>query len=145
MIQNEIDEISDSFHEAWVEYFGTPMYLIPYSYSKSNNSIYGDKKKKEYDLDNATMFHGTLKQLESADTIKPDGRLIEEFYDITLVTKELVDQGVNSIDTNSLIKFIDRFRNEHYFKIYDTYQKVQFSNNKIFTKIRVKLHEQYNS
>lgn len=144
MNQAEIDEISVSFLEAWEEYFGTPMYLIPYNYTGSSN-IYGDKKSKDYDLDNAVMFHGTLKELESSDTVKPDGKYDEEYYDITLVTKELNDQGVYKIDTNSLIKYVDRFRNEYYFKIYDTFQKVQFSNNKIFTKIRVKKYEWYPS
>lgn len=144
MNQSEINEISVSFLEAWEEYFGAEMYLIPYTYKDSSN-VYGDKKTKTYDLSKAILFHGTLKELESQDVVKPDGRFENKFFDVTLVTKELNDNGVYVIDTNSIIKYIDNQRNEFYFKIYDTYQKVQFNKSKIFTKIRVTLHECYPS
>lgn len=145
MNQSEINEISESFLEAWEDYFGAVMYLIPYEYNVQDNSIYGDKKVKKYNIDKAVAFHGTLKELESPDVVKPDGRYNIEFCDITLVTKELTDQGVTKIDTNSIIKYIDKFGDEYYYKIYDSYKKVQFNQDKIFTKIRVKLHEHYSA
>lgn len=142
MNQAEVDEFSTSFLEAWIEYFGTEMYIIPYAYTASTN-IYGDVKKKKYDLDNAILVHGTLKETEAQDMVKPDGKYEIKYFDITLISKELYDQGVQYIDTNSIIKYIDRFNNEYYFKIYDTLQKVQFSNNKIFTKLKVTQVEWY--
>lgn len=136
MNQAEIDEFSASFLEAWEDYFGAEMYIIPYAYNGGGNT-YGDKKRKSYDFDNAILVHGTLKESEAQDVVKPDGKLEVRYYDITIISKELYDQGVYHIDTNSIIKYVDRFDNEFYFRIYDSLQKVQFSNNKIFTRLKV--------
>ena len=72
------------------------------------------------------------------DVTAPTGKKIEKHYEITLVTQELIDKGVNYIDTNAIIRFTDRFGKVYDLEIYDDFQKVQLVDNKIFTKLKVK-------
>lgn len=138
MLQEEINEISYEFLNAWKEFFGAEMYYIPLDESSIPDPIYNEVKNKNYDESKAVSFYGTLKERESQDEIPPTGKRTEKFYEITLITQELIDKGINYINTNDIIKYIDRFGKVYYFEIYDDYQKVQLSNNKIFTKLKVK-------
>lgn len=139
MRQEEITEISQAFQEAWEEFFGAPMYYIPFDSSNSSpHPIYNESKGKKYDEANAVMFHGTLKERESQDVTAPTGKRIEKHFEITVVTQELIDKGVTHIDTNSIIRFTDRFGKIYNLEIYDDFQKVQLVDNKIFTKLKVR-------
>lgn len=138
MQQSEVDEISEAFKEAWQEYFGDTMYYVTFDKTKTiKDDLYEEQKTKVYDYENKKAFHGTLKESPSMDKLKQSGKKVYKIYTISFVTKELVDQGVNYIDTNDIILYIDRFGKENKFKIYDDYQKVQFSDNKIFTLLNV--------
>lgn len=138
MQQSEVDEISIAFKEAWTDYFGDEMYYVTFDLDKTiKDDLYEEQKAKMYDYDNKKLFHGTLKESPSMDKLKQSGKKVYKVFTITFVTKELVDQGVIAINTNDIILYIDRFGKEHKYKIYDDYQKVQFSDNKIFTMLNV--------
>lgn len=138
MKQQEIDEISVAFLEAWEEYFGDLMYYVPFKQGDDLDNIYLESKAKVYDYDNKVPFHGTIREIQSQDKSLATGKLIEKRYEITLVTKELLDGGVPYIDTNALITYTDRFNKEYQLYIYDDFQKVQLVDNKLFTKLLVR-------
>lgn len=138
MRQEELNEISNAFLEAWEEFFGAPMYYIPLDRIESSpHPIYKESRAKKYDETKAVMFHGTLKERETLDITSAIGKDIDKHYEVTLVTQELIDKGVNSIDTDAIIRFTDRFGESHTYSIYDDFQKVQLVDNKIFTKLKV--------
>jgi hypothetical protein len=139
MKQTEIDEISVAFKEAWVDYFGTEMYYVPFDRNSTTvNSIYQESKGKKYLYDSKMLFHGTIKELQHLDTGRPTGKRTEKFFEITFVTKELLDLGLLHVDTDDIIQYSDRFGREYTLLIYDDFQKVQLVDNKIFTKLLVR-------
>lgn len=138
MRQDEILEISSAFLDAWTDFFGTSMEYIPLSTETNFNSIYGESKTKTYDEKKAVTFYGTISEQESLEKTSPYGKNVERFFNITFVTQELVDKGVTLVDSNSIIRYTDRFGKVFNLEIFDDYQKVQFSDNKIFTKLKVR-------
>jgi hypothetical protein len=140
MRQDEIDEISGAFQEAWTEFFGAEMYYVSFDASTVANPIYRESKTKKYLWDSKKLFHGTLKEQQSQDVAQPTGKQVVKFYEITFVAKELLDQGILHIDTNDIIQYTDRFGKEYRLEIYDDFQKVQLVDNKIFTKLKVKYY-----
>lgn len=142
MAQSEIDEISQAFIEAWEDYFGDIVYYVPFDYSgtKADGSIYSETKTKKYLYDKKVLLHATVKERENLDVNTAIGKRVEKHYEITFVTKELIDAGINQVDTNSILVYTDRFQSEHKFMIYDDFQKVQLVDNKVFTKLKVKAY-----
>lgn len=138
MNQTEIDEISEAFLEAWQDYFGTLMYYVPFKGGEDLDDTYLESKGKVYDMANKIPVHGTIREIQSEDKSLATGKQIQKFFEITLVTKELVDGGLQSIDTNALIIYTDRFNKVYNLTIYDDFQKVQLVDNKIFTKLLVR-------
>ena len=140
MSQQEIDEISEAFLEAWADYFGDELYYVPFDYTNTrpDGGIYSETKYKKYLYDSKVLLHATVKEREDLDVDTPIGKSIEKHYEITFVTKELTDTGVHEIDTNAILVYTDRFEKEHKFHIYDDFQKVQLVDNKVFTKLKVK-------
>lgn len=136
--QIEIDEISDAFLEAWQEYFGTIMYYVPFKEGDDLDDTYLESKAKVYDMENKIRVHGTIREIQSEDKSLATGKQVQKFFEITLVTKELIDGGLQRIDTNALIIYTDRFNKEYNLCIYDDFQKVQLVDNKIFTKLLVR-------
>lgn len=138
MNQTEADEISEAFISAWEDYFGDEMYYVKFDSTNTiADSLYGEQKAKVYNYDNKALFHGTLKEAPDLDVRKQSGKEIKKDYEISFITKELIDQGILEVDTNDIIQYIDRFGKNHLYKIYDSYQKVQFTDNKVFTKLKV--------
>lgn len=138
MRQEEIDEISEAFGSAWKEYFGDEMYYVLLDLDKTViDTLYREQKNKVYDYEHKKLFHGTLKESPAMDEMRQTGKRVNKTFEISFVTKELVDLGVEEIDTNAIIQYIDRFNKTHTYRIYDEFQKVQFSDNKIFTKLLV--------
>lgn len=138
MTQVELDEISDAFLEAWEQYFGDEITVFPFSAKTTKyDEVYGVSKKKEYDRLKAIKLTATIRQSEHEDISTALGKRIEEHYTITFVTKELLDRGVTELDSDSLIEYTDRHGVTKQFKIYGKQQKVQFLDNKIFTKLKV--------
>lgn len=142
MIQSEIDEISEAFMDAWEEYFGQMLYYVPFDeISTKNNAhpLYRDvqKKGKIYLWDDMKPFHGTLKSEEVEEKGDMYGKDEETKYDITFITKELRDQGILNVDKEALIYLVDRDGVNHVFNIIASNQKVQFGDNKVFTKLEV--------
>lgn len=139
MRQDELNEISQAFLDAWTEFFGAHMLYIPFDKTASNpNSIYNESKSKKYDEANAVEFYGTLKESEMQDTTTPTGKKVEKHYEIAIVTQELIDKGLKYINTNDIVRYTDRFGKVYDLEIYDDFQKVQLVDNKIFTKLKVK-------
>ena len=138
MKQLEIDEISEAFLEAWEDYFGTTMYYVPFKEGEDLDSTYLESKSKVYDMENKVEFHGTIREIQSEDKSLATGKQIQKLFEITVVTKELIDGGVSHIDTNALILYTDRFNKDYHLSIYDDFQKVQLVDNKIFTKLLVR-------
>lgn len=137
MRREELDEISIAFRDAWRDYFGDLLYYIPLSKQMEKDDVYLESKHKKYDFDKKVQFYGTLKEEPKMDELMQTGKRVNKQYEIVCVTKELIDGGITKVDTNSLIMYVDRFGEKHFFSIFDEYQKVQFSTDKIFTKIRV--------
>lgn len=137
MRQVEIDEISLAFEDAWTNYFGDDMYYVPLSTSTKGDVIYNENKSKTYDYTKKVLFHGTLKEMQAIDELHQGGEYINKQYLVTFVTKELIDGGINEVDTNSIISYTNRFGTTRTYKIADEYQKVQFMDNKIFTSLVV--------
>lgn len=139
MRQSEIDEISSAFLDAWKDYFGDLMYYVPLDKDNTSvNSIYRESKGKKYKFEDKIAFYGTIREQQRMDTAKATGKREEKFFEITCITKELIDKGITHIDTDSLIQYVDRFGKEYLLSIYDDFQKVQLVDNKIFTKLLVR-------
>lgn len=138
MLQTEIDEISEAFSDAWQEYFGQPMFYVPFLESQTPKNIYNESKDKKYDFDNKVPFFGTYKQEPIEEKGEMGGRVEEQFAEVTFVTKELFDKGVTEIDSRALIEITHRSGKTHLYNIIEHYGKVQLGDNKVFYKLKVK-------
>ena len=138
MAQEEVDEISVAFLDAWKDYFGSRFYYVPFVSIGDSVSIYGESKKKKYDYDGAIEFTATFKEYEGKDSVKAYGEDAVKAYSMTIVTKELLDKGINKIDTRALIVQEERIGNTVFVRklnIIDDFKKVQFGDSKIFIKL----------
>ena len=142
MQQNEIDEISEAFSDAWEEYFGDRMKYVRFNREETVfHKTYNESKTRKYDYANAIEFNGSLKEIENEDVTQPYGDNEYKLFTITLVTKELLDKGVIYVNHDDIITYTQIFGDtklERRFSIYDSVEKVQFNASKIFTKIMVK-------
>ena len=126
MLQSEIDEISTAFMEAWKDYFGCIMYYVQFDLANTSmNTIYKESKQKSYLWDTKIPFHGTIKETQKLDVAQPTGKRVEKIFEITFVTKELIDLGIKHIDTSDIIQYIDRFGKEYRLSIFDDFQKTK--------------------
>ena len=133
MDYREIDEISDAFLEAWVENFAQPMEYVKYSDENIIHPVYGEQiTGKKYDEEEAVVFHGTLKETEFEETGNIYGKNNDAIYEITLITKELKDRGIERVRHEDLVITSGRK-----FNIIGYVRKVQFLDQKIFTKLKV--------
>lgn len=138
MLQSELDEISNAFSEAWDEFFGQPMFYVPFILDESEvHTLYRETRKKKYDWKAKREFIGTFKQEKYEERGEINGRDNYEKAEITFVTKELYDLGVKVIDQSSIIEIFHRDGSRKLYNIIANYGKVQLGNNKIFTKIEV--------
>lgn len=143
MIQSEIDEISEAFSDAWEEYFGQQLFYVPFDEKNTENNVHplyrdAPKKGKIYLWDDMKPFYGTLKSEEVKEKGDMYGKDNEVQFNITFITKELRDQNILNVDDRALIYYIDRDGVDHVLNIIATNQKVQFGDNKVFTKLSVK-------
>lgn len=138
MLQEEIDEISDAFSEAWEEYFGQVMRYVPLSETTEVHPIYGEAIGSiKYDWENYYEFNGTFKEKEHAESGDMYGRNGEINAEITFVTKEFVDEGLYDISQTAIIFVKHRSGVSKVYNIISNYGKVQLGNNKVFTKLGV--------
>lgn len=138
MRQDEIDEISTAFSEAWDEYFGQPMYYVPFLPEESKiHPLYRETNRKVYDFANKKPFTGTFKEEKYEERGEIHGRDNFEKAEITFVTKELHDLGVTAIDQSAIIEIFNRNGVRKLYNIIANYGKVQLGNNKVFTKLNV--------
>lgn len=138
MRQTEIDQISEAFLDAWKEFFGQKMYYIQYvGTSSPYDKLYNESKKKVYDEVNKISFHGSIKYNPTQKEIELAGLDKKVHAIVTLVSKELIDKGINEIEFEDIIEIEDRFGKKERYNISSFTKKVQFSNNFIFTKIGV--------
>lgn len=137
MRQEEIDEISGAFSEAWEEFFGMWINYVPMG-EVEKHPVYqetlGDKK---YLWEEMKGFFGTFKEDLFEESTYVQGRDSEIQASITFVTKELYDAGVTEINSSDII--LIKFRNGavRAFNIYAHKGKVQLGNNKVFTELKV--------
>jgi hypothetical protein len=140
---NEINEISDAFLEAWVDFFGAPMYLVPFDLDASSavvdeySTTYNEPKQYKYKYDAKLLFHGALKDQESLDKEGALGFKLQTELAIIFISKELADKGVSQIPMSSIIEFTDNSGSVKYYKIIDVVYRVQLTNHRIFTKMKV--------
>ena len=138
MQQQEIDEISEAFLDAWKEYFGQIMYYIPFNPTATQkHPVYGETKAKVYDEANKVMFHGTFKQEPIEEKGELAGGENYEVAEITFVTKELYDKGIVEIKPEDMVEVVFRGGKTKRYNIVAHYGKVQLSDNRIFTKLKV--------
>lgn len=140
MTQRERDEISDSFAEAWRESFGQEMFYVPFDEKGTEETVhklYKESKHKSYLFDKKVPFHGTYKQEPIEEVGELGGKRMRSYAEITFVTKELRDQGIDEVDERAIIQFFDENGKEHRVDIISLHGKVQFITDRIFTKLRV--------
>jgi FKBP-type peptidyl-prolyl cis-trans isomerase (trigger factor) len=140
MRQDEIDEISDAFHDAWKEFFGMEMNLItmkPKDQQDSYDDLYGEDKKKDYEEGNKLSFFGTFKVSPIVEEGDLGGLKENVEAEITFVTKELFDKGIKQISNKDIIEVTQRSGNIKRYNIVQNYGKVQLGDNHIFTKMMV--------
>lgn len=141
MLQSELDEISEAFQEAWNDSFGQEMFYVPFDKGKTiSHPIYGDSEEKVYDFDNKKRFMGTFKELNNEEAGELFGKDTNVEAEITLITKELFDQGVLEIDTSALVEITHRSGRTQLYNITKSIGKVQLGNNRIFTRLGVVEH-----
>lgn len=137
--QLEIDEISEAFKEAWHDFFGDVCYYVQFDDFTEPHPIYKENKRKQYKYGDKKKFHATVKEIQSMNESHPAGFRNIKYFELTFVTKELVDQGITHVDPMDLITYTDRFGREFCLKMSDEFQKVQMTSNKIFTKVIVRV------
>jgi hypothetical protein len=140
---NEIDEISEAFLEAWIDFFGAPMYLVPFDRESSDmdedeyTAIYREPKQFVYNFAEKVLFHGALKDHESLDKDSVMGLSVETDLSVVCITKELADKGITKIPLSSIIEFMDNTGEVRLYKIVDVIYRVQLSSHRIFTKMKI--------
>lgn len=138
MEQNELDEISDAFLDAWKESFGQEMYYVPFLKDDTPvHPIYNESKKKKYDLENKVLFTGTFKELTNEEAGELFGNDTKVTAEITFVTKELYEQGVTKAQHSALVEITHRDGTTNLYDITEVIGKVQLGNNRILTKLGV--------
>jgi hypothetical protein len=137
MRQDEIDEISDAFSEAWEEFFGQPMFYIQFIGAENPHSLYRESKKKMYAEDGKKPFYGTFKQELIEEKGEIGGRKETEVSEITFVTKELFEQGIIEVDSRDIIEVTNRAGYTHRYNIFGHLGKVQLGDNRVFTQLKV--------
>lgn len=141
MLQSELDEISEAFQEAWNDSFGQEMFYVPFVKDKTtSHPIYGDSEEKFYDFENKKRFMGTFKELNNEEAGELFGKDTNVEAEITLITKELFDQGVLEIDQSALVEITHRGGRTQLYNITKSIGKVQLGNNRIFTRLGVVEH-----
>lgn len=138
MLQTEVDEISEAFLDAWKEYFGTVMYYVPFKESETPvHRIYKESKAKSYDYENKILFHGTFKQTPIEEKGELAGKVEMENAEITFVTKQLFDQGIEEVDPRAIIEVTKRNGITKTYNITKRNGKVQLGDNYVFSKLEV--------
>lgn len=138
MKQTEIDQISNAFLDAWKEFAGTEMFLVKYLPEQTPyTDLYRESKVKTYDIDNKISFYGSIKFNPTVEEKEELGVTKNITAIITLVTKNLRDNGVTSIDLNDIIEYTNDIGITLKFNIVTEVPNVQFSNTFIFTKLGV--------
>lgn len=138
MKQDEIDEISDAFSEAWNEFFGQEMYYVPFDRENSPvHDLYNESSHKVYKWEDKVKFNGTFREEKYEEREEISGRDNFEKAEITFVTKELYDAGVIQLEQSSIIEIFHRNGVRKLYNIISNYGKVQLGNNKVFTKLDV--------
>lgn len=145
MKQSEIDQISDSFIEAWKEFFGQVIYYVRFLGVSQKDDLYNESKHKIYDYANKIPLHGSIKYSPTEKEIELAGLDKNVNAIITVVTKELednnIDIDVTDADFKDLIEIPQKNGKSKLFSITSINKKVQFSDNFIFTKIGVTNYE----
>lgn len=138
MTQQEIDDISSTFEEAWREYFGMEVYYLRLRNTMTSDSeLYDEKIGKENDFEIIGPLVATFKKNPTEKEIA-DAGLSERVSGIfTFVVKSLVDKGITQIRTVDRIRLTDRFGNTTTYLIRDYNERVQFVDNYIFVKVGV--------
>jgi hypothetical protein len=134
--QTEVNEIAQAFLDAWEEYFGQTMYYVKFI-SADKHPLYGESKNKTYDFANKLSFYGTFKQEPIEEKGDIGGKDVTETAEITFVTKELEEKGLEEVNHEDIIEITDKNGITKTYNIVDHYGKVQFGSSRVFTKLKV--------
>jgi FKBP-type peptidyl-prolyl cis-trans isomerase (trigger factor) len=140
MRQDEIDEISSAFHDAWEEFFGMTMHLVtmkPIDQQDSYDDLYNEDRRKDYEEGNKLSFYGTFKVSPIVEEGDLGGLKENVEAEVTFVTKELFDKGIKEISNKDIIEVTNRSGVTKRYNIVQHYGKVQLGDNHIFTKLMV--------
>lgn len=138
MLDEEINEYSDDFIEAWEGYFAQPMYYVEIKLEESQvHPIYSESKKKIYDFENKRLIHGKFLQQPYTERGEIYGRENYDKAEISFITKELTDKGVLVINQSSVIEIFDNEGTRKLYNIIGDYGKVQIRNHKMVTRLIV--------
>lgn len=137
MLPNEIDEISVAFLDAWKEYFGQPMYYVPFLNGGTVHPVYKESKTKTYDFANKLLFTGTFKMKPLEEKGEIAGKEAIENAEITFITYELEQKGITEIDQRAIIEITHKDGITKTYNIVNNYGKVQFGTSRVFTKLGV--------
>lgn len=138
MLQSEVNEISDAFQDAWDEFFGQEMFYVPLDLEKTIvHPIYKETTEKVYDFAGKKRFVGTYKELSNKEAGELFGDATRAKAEITYVSRELILAGVDDVDDSALIEITHQSGRVGLYNITEITRKVQFGDNRIFTKLGV--------
>jgi|AntRauTorckE6833_2_1112554.scaffolds.fasta_scaffold00836_21 hypothetical protein len=153
MEQNQIDQISSAFLNAYKEFFGMEIQYIPFVRGATTQNdfekMYAEADTYEYDETSITTFYGSINyEPEEKEITKLGFDPKQTTALITAVTKELVDKGLvnstNNISFEDKIRIEDRFGNTSDYIITNRGKSVQFSDNFVFSKIGIQEESDFN-
>lgn len=136
MPQSEIDEISNSFIEAYRDTFGGEVYILKLKEDvEPDHPLYNERIGKSYDR--YGPFYATYKRNPTATEVTNVGLRDTESGIVTIVTKSLRDAGITEIKNTDLVVIVDQDGKETTLAIKEVVLRVQLGTNYLFTVIGV--------
>lgn len=142
MLQTEIDEISNTFSEAWHETFGMSVYYLrrKEGVQVTTHPLYDETIGKNLEED--YEYIGPIPAIFAQEVIEQ--QLTESGLDsscqgiLTLVSKDLRDKGILSVSRKDMFSVTDRDGVTSLYNILDSRPTVQFVDNYIFLSVDIK-------
>lgn len=136
MTQEELDEISQSFSEAWNDYFGMKFYVLRNTVIAPQGNLYTENPNPPAPTVIGPInarYLSNLTELKAAEF----GLSSEVDTALSFVTKDLRDKGILSLTKKDRVKVVDRDGVETIYIITELGYSTQFLNNFIFINVGI--------
>lgn len=135
MSQAEIDDISDSFQDAWSEYFGMDVYYRKRGVVQPTCNLYDENSNPS----STPRYTGPIKATKIENPtelqLKEFGLSKSASAIFTCISKELIDEGITVISNKDIIKTAEN--GVTLYEIVDYSKATQFLDTFIFTSLGV--------